>query len=46
MVNTEPAKVKRYTKGLSLLSLCLCAMKKNVITNRNGVFTFGDTVRS
>jgi hypothetical protein len=21
------------------------AMKKNVITNRNGVFTFGDTVR-
>jgi predicted nucleotide-binding protein (sugar kinase/HSP70/actin superfamily) len=47
MVNTEPAKVERYTKvRLSLLSLCLYAMKKNVITNRNGVFTFGDTVRS
>jgi hypothetical protein len=47
MVNTEPAKVRAvYSKTFSLELMFMHAMKKNVITNRNGVFTFGDTVRS
>jgi hypothetical protein len=47
MVNTEPAKVRAVyeSKTFSLELMFMHAMKKNVITNRNGVFTFGDTVR-
>jgi hypothetical protein len=45
MVNTEPAKVRAVyeSKTFSLELMFMHAMKKNVITNRNGVFTFGDT---
>jgi hypothetical protein len=40
MVNTEPAKVRAvYSKTFSLELMFMHAMKKNVITNRNGVFT-------
>jgi hypothetical protein len=46
MVNTEPAKVRAVYETFSLELMFMHAMKKNVITNRNGVFTFGDTVRS
>jgi hypothetical protein len=48
MVNTEPAKVRAVyeSKTFSLELMFMHAMKKNVITNRNGVFYFGDTVRS
>jgi hypothetical protein len=41
MVNTEPAKVRAVyeSKTFSLELMFMHAMKKNVITNRNGVFT-------
>jgi hypothetical protein len=39
---TEPAKVRAVyeSKTFSLELMFMHAMKKNVITNRNGVFTF------
>jgi hypothetical protein len=42
MVNTEPAKVRAVyeSKTFSLELMFMHAMKKNVITNRNGVFTW------
>jgi hypothetical protein len=41
MVNTRPAKVRTVyeSKTFSLELMFMHAMKKNVITNRNGVFT-------
>lgn len=44
MVNTEPAKVRAVyeSKTFSLELLFMHALKKNVITNRSGVYTFGE----
>jgi hypothetical protein len=44
MVNTEPAKIKQVyeSKTFSLELLLLHALKKGIITKRNGVFTFGE----
>jgi hypothetical protein len=45
MVNTEPAKVRAVYESKTFSELMFMhAMKKNVITNRNGVFTLRDTV--
>ena len=44
MVNTEPAKVRAVyeSKTFSLELMFMHAIKKGVINNRNGVFTFGE----
>lgn len=44
MVNTEPAKVRAVyeSKTFSLELLFMHALKKNVISNRSGVYTFGE----
>jgi GH35 family endo-1,4-beta-xylanase len=47
MVNTEPAKVRAVYESKTFSELMFMhAMKKNVITNRNGVFTFERYCRS